>query len=116
MFALSLAHLTAAIPLRTLAIGFEPSITQLVVLMVVMLILFGRRLPEVGRNLGKGLVEFKKGLHGIGDEMDKAAREEQPRETQYRSSLPEPEQQRRVSRSDHVEDEPVPERRPETHS
>ena len=26
------------------------------------LLLFGKRLPEVGRNIGKGIVEFKRGL------------------------------------------------------
>ena len=36
------------------------------------LLLFGKRLPEVGRSLGKGIVEFKKGLAGIGDEIDEA--------------------------------------------
>ena len=34
------------------------------------LLLFGKRLPEVGRSLGKGIVEFKKGLAGIGDELE----------------------------------------------
>lgn len=33
-------------------------------------LLFGRRLPEVGRYLGKGIVEFKKGLKGIEDEVE----------------------------------------------
>ena len=37
------------------------------------LLLFGKRLPEVGRSLGKGIVEFKKGLAGIGDEIDDPA-------------------------------------------
>jgi len=32
-------------------------------------LLFGKRLPEVGRSLGKGIVEFKKGLRGIEDEF-----------------------------------------------
>lgn len=41
----------------------------------VALILFGRRLPEVGRQLGRGLVEFKKGLHGMQDEIDQAGHE-----------------------------------------
>jgi len=33
-------------------------------------LLFGKRLPEVGRALGKGIVEFKKGLRGLEDEVD----------------------------------------------
>jgi sec-independent protein translocase protein TatA len=32
--------------------------------------LFGKRLPEVGRSLGKGIIEFKKGLKGLEDEVD----------------------------------------------
>jgi sec-independent protein translocase protein TatA len=34
------------------------------------LLLFGKRLPEVARSLGKGIVEFKKGVRGIEDEVD----------------------------------------------
>jgi sec-independent protein translocase protein TatA len=40
---------------------------------VVALLLFGRRLPEVGRSIGKGIVEFKKGLQGIEDDIDIAS-------------------------------------------
>src|SRR5438128_3165307 len=36
-------------------------------------LLFGKRLPEVGRSLGKGIVEFKKGLKGLEDEVDTTA-------------------------------------------
>ncbi|MFO0956890.1 MAG: twin-arginine translocase TatA/TatE family subunit [Isosphaeraceae bacterium] len=32
-------------------------------------LLFGKRLPEVGRSLGKGLVEFKKGIAGVEDNL-----------------------------------------------
>lgn len=35
------------------------------------LILFGRRLPEVGRSLGKSIVEFKRGLHDVKDEINR---------------------------------------------
>jgi sec-independent protein translocase protein TatA len=46
---------------------------EMLVVMVVAVLLFGKRLPEVGRSLGKGLVEFKKGLRGIEDEFESAA-------------------------------------------
>ena len=34
------------------------------IILVLGLLFFGRRLPEVGKNLGKTIVEFKKGLNG----------------------------------------------------
>jgi sec-independent protein translocase protein TatA len=43
---------------------------EILVILVVGVLLFGRRLPEVGRYLGKGIVEFKKGLKGIEDEVE----------------------------------------------
>src|SRR5437867_5014713 len=33
------------------------------------LLLFGKKLPEVARSLGKGVTEFKKGIQGIEDEI-----------------------------------------------
>jgi sec-independent protein translocase protein TatA len=43
---------------------------EILLIMGVALLLFGKRLPEVGRSLGKGIVEFKKGLKGIEDDVD----------------------------------------------
>src|SRR5262245_22569158 len=43
---------------------------ELILLMGVAVLLFGKRLPEVGRSLGKGIIEFKKGLSGAGDDLD----------------------------------------------
>jgi sec-independent protein translocase protein TatA len=43
---------------------------EMIVVMGVAVLLFGKRLPEVGRSLGKGIIEFKKGLRGIEDEYD----------------------------------------------
>ena len=37
------------------------------------LLLFGKRLPEVGRSLGKSIVEFKKGLKGIEDDVEQSS-------------------------------------------
>jgi TatA/E family protein of Tat protein translocase len=48
-------------------------IVWLLVLGFVALMIFGRRLPEMGKSLGKGIVEFKKGLTGVEDEMNKPA-------------------------------------------
>ncbi len=42
---------------------------EMIVIGIVALLLFGKRLPEVARSLGKGIVEFKKGLNGIDDEQ-----------------------------------------------
>jgi sec-independent protein translocase protein TatA len=60
--------------MQTLA--FLPNLgwTEMVVIGVVMLLLFGRRLPEVGRSLGQGIVQFKKGLKDIGDEVEESTR------------------------------------------
>lgn len=43
---------------------------ELVILLIIGVLLFGRKLPEVGRYLGKGIVEFKKGIRGLEDEID----------------------------------------------
>ncbi len=43
---------------------------ELIVVVIVALLLFGRRLPEVGRSLGRGITEFKKGLKDVKDEID----------------------------------------------
>jgi len=41
------------------------------ILLVIVLLLFGNRLPSVMRSLGRGVTEFKKGLDGAaGDEED----------------------------------------------
>lgn len=53
----------------SLGFGF-PGHWEWVVLLIIGLLLFGRRLPEVGRNVGKAIVEFKKGVKGIGDEIE----------------------------------------------
>jgi len=50
-----------------------PGPWEIAIIAVVALLLFGRRLPEVGRSLGKGIVEFKKGLRDVQDEVNKAS-------------------------------------------
>lgn len=49
---------------------FAPGPMEMMVVGLIALLLFGKRLPEVARSLGKGLVEFKKGVKGIEEEVD----------------------------------------------
>lgn len=68
-----------------------PGLPELIIVGGIALLLFGKRLPEVARNLGKGIVEFKKGVQGIEDDVDSATR--QPRATSRPESIEEePEQ------------------------
>ncbi len=43
---------------------------EMMMLLGIAVLLFGKRLPEVGRSLGKGIIEFKKGLSGAVDDLD----------------------------------------------
>lgn len=52
-----------------LAFGFAPNLWEILLILMALLLLFGKRLPEVGRSLGRGLVEFKKGMRGVEEEM-----------------------------------------------
>jgi sec-independent protein translocase protein TatA len=45
---------------------------HLLVVLIIGILLFGKRLPEMGRMLGKGLMEFKKGFSGLEDEVSSA--------------------------------------------
>ncbi|HUX01355.1 MAG TPA: twin-arginine translocase TatA/TatE family subunit [Phycisphaerae bacterium] len=61
--------------MESLAFGM-PGPLEIIIILVVALLLFGRRLPEVGRSLGRGIVEFKKGLRGMEDEVNKAGEDD----------------------------------------
>ena len=46
---------------------------EILLLLVLGVLLFGRKLPELGRSVGKTMVEFKKGMRGIEDEVSENA-------------------------------------------
>ena len=82
---------------------FNLSPWEILILLGLGVLLFGRKLPEVGKYLGKGIVEFKKGLKGLEDEVDTSAamapRQEMP-------SLEAPRPPQRITTAPKFEDSP----------
>lgn len=56
-------------------LAFGLGTTEILILGVIVLLLFGTRLPKVMRSLGEGIVEFKRGVQGIEDTATTARRE-----------------------------------------
>ena len=67
-----MAH-TSLLSTNLLALGL-PSGWEWLILVFLALLIFGRRLPEVARSVGKSVTEFKKGLN----EVTTAATKEAP--------------------------------------
>jgi len=49
-----------------------PGGSEWIIILIVALLLFGPRLPSVMRSIGKGVVEFKKGLRDVEDDVNDA--------------------------------------------
>src|SRR5262245_53372247 len=70
----------------TLALGM-PGGWEWFVILGIMLLLFGRRLPEIAKGVGRSIVEFKKGIKGVEDEIEEeSSRPKSPQRTQQRLS------------------------------
>jgi sec-independent protein translocase protein TatA len=61
--------------------------TELFVILFIALLMFGGRLPEVARSLGKSVNQFKRGLKDVEDEMNTPEQQAPPK------TLPPPTQQ-----------------------
>lgn len=69
-----------------------PSGSEWIIVLVIAVLIFGRRLPEIARGLGKSITEFKKGIKDTEDEVknaldesDKAAEEQAKKEKESQS-------------------------------
>ncbi len=49
---------------------WTPGPVELAVIAIVALVIFGRRLPEIARNVGKSMTEFKKGINEAKETKD----------------------------------------------
>ncbi len=78
-----LSHL----PLMTdLPLAFwTPGPMELAILAGLALLFFGGRLPEVGRGMGKFIVEFKRGLKAVEEDIDVAG---EPRKIEEKQESP----------------------------
>ncbi|MCX5632550.1 MAG: twin-arginine translocase TatA/TatE family subunit [Phycisphaerae bacterium] len=53
---------------------------ELLVVLVIALLIFGKRLPDVARSLGKSLTEFKKGMNETKDEIEDKTKPDEDKE------------------------------------
>jgi len=58
----------------TLAFFSIPGGIEWIVIAIIALLIFGRKLPEVARSMGKSIVEFKKGIKDVKDDIAKESR------------------------------------------
>ncbi len=61
-------------------LAWAPGPLEIVLIAMAALLLFGKRLPELAKSLGKGVTEFKKGLSGVEDEIKEPPNDDTPLE------------------------------------
>lgn len=60
-------------------LAWVPSGAELLVILAVLLIFFGNRVPGVARSLGKGVTEFKAGLKEGGSSPEDSRKDDEPK-------------------------------------
>jgi sec-independent protein translocase protein TatA len=63
--------------------------TEMIVVMVVILVLFGHRLPSVMRSMGRGIKEFKEGINDPTGDDDEYLEDAKPKKSAEDKKSPE---------------------------
>jgi len=89
--------------------GFLPGVgtTEMLIVGIIALLLFGRNLPNVAKNMGKSFAEFKKGMSGFQEEFRNVTRdaEDSVRYTPAEPKAPAVEERPKVSASETSEND-----------
>ena len=74
--------------MKALAIFQQFGWGEILVVLGVALLLFGtKRLPEIGKSLGKGIKEFKTGVKGLGDDVREGMEDDsEPKRSEVKGS------------------------------
>ena len=59
----------------TILAFWTPGPLEIMVILIVAILIFGRRLPEIARGMGKSVSEFKKGIKEAQDVQDEVVNE-----------------------------------------
>ncbi|PIE22862.1 MAG: twin-arginine translocase TatA/TatE family subunit [Planctomycetota bacterium] len=57
-------------------IAFTLGAPEIIITLVVVLLLFGGRIPKLARSLGQGIVEFRKGIKGEAEDVKELPNEQ----------------------------------------
>ncbi|QDT65287.1 Sec-independent protein translocase subunit TatA/TatB [Calycomorphotria hydatis] len=68
----------------------SPGMGEMIIIGVIALLLFGKRLPEVAKNVGKTVSEFRKQITSIQTDIDGASRDTYKSQSYSSSSRPQP--------------------------
>ena len=61
--------------------------TEMLIVGIIAVILFGNRLPSVARSLGKSMTEFKKGMREFENEMHSSIYSDPPKSDSYNEKI-----------------------------